>query len=41
MEELSKLATFKMRKWGLSDPYTQFPITYYLQLERKTIRNGH
>ena len=29
-----------MRKWDLFDLSTQFPIFYYLQLERKSIRNG-
>ena len=29
-----------MHEWGFFDPYTQFIIFHYLQLERKTIRFG-
>ena len=29
-----------MQRWGFFDPYTQFPIFYCLQLERKYIKNG-
>ena len=40
-KQMQSILIFKpTQKWGLLKPYTQFPIFYYLQLERKSISNG-